>query len=161
MVLKSLSQLTNSKRGIHHLKEEDDVTAKMASLTCNIEAMELGKVNSIKAAENLTNCDICECNTYFTKDCPTIRAFQEVLHNQVNALNMYKRQLSNPTSETYNRNWRNHPNLVGEMGPMQITPKVLLRGVHLHLHKVHHTHAPVKEVLEGYLADIHPKPVYN
>lgn len=73
-------------------------------MTRKIEAMELGKTNSIKAAKNLTNCDICKCNTHLTKDCPTIPAFQEVLHDQANALNMYKRPFSNPTSEMYNPN---------------------------------------------------------
>ncbi|XP_038989072.1 uncharacterized protein LOC120112931 [Phoenix dactylifera] len=47
------------------------------------------------------------------KDCPTIPAFQEVLHDQANFTNTYKR----PFPETYNPNWRNHPNFSWRHGP--------------------------------------------
>ena len=100
-----------TKGGMYHLREEDDVNAKIANLTRKVEAMELRKVNSIMANEKVEDiCGICETNGHQTQDCPTIPAFQEVLHEQANSMNAYKRPFSSPYSETYNANWRNHPN---------------------------------------------------
>uniref|UniRef100_A0A2N9IGG3 Reverse transcriptase domain-containing protein n=1 Tax=Fagus sylvatica TaxID=28930 RepID=A0A2N9IGG3_FAGSY len=45
-----------------------------------------------------------------THECPTIPAFKEVLHDQANAMNTYKKPFQSPYAETYNPGWRNHPN---------------------------------------------------
>ena len=36
--------------------------------------------------------------------------FKEVLHDQANAMNNFKKPFPSPYSETYNPQWRNHPN---------------------------------------------------
>ena len=43
-------------------------------------------------------CEICESNAHLTKECPTIPAFKEVLYEQANFANNYKR----PFLDTYN-----------------------------------------------------------
>ncbi|XP_042991370.1 uncharacterized protein LOC122318232, partial [Carya illinoinensis] len=100
-----------SQEGIYVLKGTDDVNARIASLTRKVEAMELRKVNPVKASEKEEeNCGICEISGHLTQDCPTIPAFKEVLHEQANVMNSYRRPFSSPYSETYNPGWRNHPN---------------------------------------------------
>ena len=100
-----------SQEGIYVLKGNDDVNAGIASLTRKVEAMELRKVNPVKASEKEEeNCGICEISGHLTQDCPTIPAFKEVLHEQANAMNSYMRPFSSPYLETYNPGWRNHPN---------------------------------------------------
>ena len=83
------------------IKEDNNVNAKIANLTRKVEAMELSKVNIGKAQTiDESICKICESNAHMTKECPTIPAFQEVLHDQANFANAYKR----PFLETYNPN---------------------------------------------------------
>ena len=102
-----LKQSNNSKGGGMYLlkNEEDDVNARIASLTRKIEAIELGK-----GKQPAPVCRICECDTHSSEDCPTIPAFREVLHEQANATNTYRRPFTNQMGNMYNPNWRNHPN---------------------------------------------------
>lgn len=110
--------MVNSKGGIYLLKEEDDVNPKIASLMSKFEVMEIGKVNMNRGSEkDEIVCGICECNAHSTKDCSTILAFQEVLHEQANVLNGYKRAFSNQRGDTYNPNWWNHPNFTWRNWP--------------------------------------------
>ena len=82
-----------------------------ASLTRKLEAMELRKVNGINTMPKIDEvCRICETMEHPTNECPTIPAFKEVLHDQVNAMNMVKKSYPSPYSETYNSGWRNHLN---------------------------------------------------
>jgi hypothetical protein len=107
----------SSKGGLYHLKEENDVNSRIAKLTRKVEAIELGKTESKAPTYFENSCGICETNSHLTKDCPTIPAFQEVLHEQANVANAYRRPFSSPYSETYNSNWQNHPNFSWRNGP--------------------------------------------
>ncbi|XP_026443715.1 uncharacterized protein LOC113343807 isoform X2 [Papaver somniferum] len=108
--------LASSRPGMYVLSEEDDLNAKIASLHRKVDAIQ--KPNVVKVADSVEHaCGICESLEHYTKDCPTIPAFQEVLHDQANAMNTYKRPFSSPYSETYNPNWRNHPNFSWRNGP--------------------------------------------
>uniref|UniRef100_A0A2N9IZH7 Uncharacterized protein n=1 Tax=Fagus sylvatica TaxID=28930 RepID=A0A2N9IZH7_FAGSY len=107
----------SSKGGLYYLKEEDDVNSRIAKLTRKVEAIELGKTESKAPTSFESSCGICETNSHLTKDCPTIPAFQEVLHEQANVANAYRRPFSSPYSETYNSNWQNHPNFSWRNGP--------------------------------------------
>ena len=81
---------TQEKGGIYVLKEEDDVNARIANLTRKIEAIELSKSGVSKSNEAIkTICGICFTNLHATQDCPTIPAFQEVLHEHANAIYGY------------------------------------------------------------------------
>uniref|UniRef100_A0A2N9EEQ6 Retrotransposon gag domain-containing protein n=1 Tax=Fagus sylvatica TaxID=28930 RepID=A0A2N9EEQ6_FAGSY len=107
----------SSKGGLYHLKEKDDVNSQIAKLTRKVEAIELGKIKSKAPTSFESSCGICETNSHLTKDCPTIPAFQEVLHEQANVANAYRRPFNSPYSETYNSNWQNHPNFSWRNGP--------------------------------------------
>uniref|UniRef100_A0A2N9GNA7 RNA-directed DNA polymerase n=1 Tax=Fagus sylvatica TaxID=28930 RepID=A0A2N9GNA7_FAGSY len=101
---------TTSSGGRHHLREEDDLNARIASLARKVESMELRKVNEITPVQKEEVCGICEIMGHATHECPTIPAFKEVLHDQANAMNTYKKPFQSPYAETYNPGWRNHPN---------------------------------------------------
>ena len=89
----------SSKGGLYHLKEEDDVNARIARLARKVVAIELGKTSEVKKLGPIeSSCGICKTNTHLTKDCPTIPAFQDVLHEQTNVANAYRRPFSSPYS---------------------------------------------------------------
>jgi len=101
----------SSRGGLYHIKAYEDMSAHIATLTRKVEAIELSKVGVSEIPTPIeSSCEICEANVHLTKDCPTIPAFKEVLHEQVSAANAYQRPFSSPYSETYNPNWWNHLN---------------------------------------------------
>jgi len=66
---------------LYHIKANNDISARIAKLTRKVEAIELSKVGVAKIPTPIeSTCEICEANVHLTKDCPTIPAFKEVLH---------------------------------------------------------------------------------
>jgi dsDNA-binding SOS-regulon protein len=130
------SKPTNSKTGqqkekggMYVLSEEDSISARLASLTRKVEAMELRKGETINSTEVETVCEICAGTQHTTQDCPTISAFQGILQEQTNAINSYQQHYGAPNSNTFNPNWKNHPNFSWRNGPIantNNTPKVSL-----------------------------------
>ncbi|XP_022862089.1 uncharacterized protein LOC111382375 [Olea europaea var. sylvestris] len=104
------SNLASSSGGKYQLSQDDDLNARIASLSRKVEAMELRKVKEVKPVQNDEICSICETFGHLTHDCPNIPVFKEVLHDQANAMNTFKKPFSSPYSETYNQQRRNHPN---------------------------------------------------
>ncbi|XP_022886923.1 uncharacterized protein LOC111402855 [Olea europaea var. sylvestris] len=104
------SSLASSSGGKYQLSQDDDLNARIASLSRKVEAMELRKVKEVKPVQNDEICSICETFGHLTHDCPNIPVFKEVLYDQANAMNTFKKPFSSPYSETYNQQWRNHPN---------------------------------------------------
>ena len=70
------------KGGMYVLSEEDSISARLASLTRKVEAMELRKGETINSTEVETVCGICAGNQHATPDCPTISAVQSILQEQ-------------------------------------------------------------------------------
>jgi hypothetical protein len=95
---------------MYHLREGDDLYAKISSLARKVETMELRKDNEIKSVQKEEVCSICEVSGHTTRECPTIPTFKKVLHEQANVINTYKKPFNSSYSETYNPGWRNHPN---------------------------------------------------
>ena len=81
----------------YQLREDDDLSARVASLTRKVEAMELRKVNGINTVPKIDEvCRICETMEHPTNECPTIPAFKKVFHDQANAMNMVKKIIPFP-----------------------------------------------------------------
>jgi hypothetical protein len=99
-----------SNRGKYHFSQEDEIKAKVANLARKIEAMELREVKEVKTVKNEESCGICEIMGHPTSECPNIPILKEALHDQVNSINTFKKPFPSPYSETYNPEWRNHPN---------------------------------------------------
>ena len=75
-----------------------------------IGAMKIGKVKEIKSVQNDEICGICDELGHSTNECPKIPLFKEVVHEQVNAMNNFKKPYTSSFSDSYNPGWRNHPN---------------------------------------------------
>jgi hypothetical protein len=101
---------TTSSGGMYHLREGNDLNARILSLTRKVEVMELRKDNEIKYVQKEVMYGICDIIGHTTHECPTIPTFKEVLHDQANAMKTYKKPFISSYSETYNPGWRNHPN---------------------------------------------------
>ena len=107
--------------GIHHLRENDDLQAKIANLTRKLEAIELKKVNEVTSVPQVPSvpigprveepCIICDDPTHSTINCPNLPQVKGAIQiEQANALNYQRKPLNSPYSETYNPGWGKHPN---------------------------------------------------
>ena len=116
--------------GIHHLRENDELQAKIANLTRKLEAIEMKKVNEVTSVPQLPSvptgprveepCIICEDPTHSTINCPNLPQVKGAIQiEQANALNYQRKPFNSPYSETHNPGWGKHPNFSwrNERGP--------------------------------------------
>ena len=69
------SNATMSHSGKYQLREEDDLSARVASLARKLEAIGM-RVNEIKSIPKDEVCGICEVVRHSTNDFPTIPIFK-------------------------------------------------------------------------------------
>ena len=107
--------------GIHHLRENDDLQAKIDNLTRKLEAIELKKMNEVTSVPQVPSvpirsrveepCIICDDPTHSTINCPNFPQVKGAIQiEQANALNYQRKPFNSPYSETYNPGWGKHPN---------------------------------------------------
>ena len=112
---------TSAEGGIHHLRENDELQAKISNLTRKLEAIEMKKVNEVTSMPQLPSvpngprveepCIICDDPTYSTINCPNLPQVKGAIQiEQANALNYQRKPFNSPYSETYNPGWGKHPN---------------------------------------------------
>ena len=105
------------------INPEEDLQTRLASLSRKIEAMEIGRVNMIKSSGPSSSfCSICGGSDHDPQGCPTISAFQDMVTDQANVVNNYQRPPAPPLGNSYNPNWRNHPNFSWRNGPQINAP---------------------------------------
>ena len=112
---------TPTRGGIHHLRENDDLQAKIGNLTRKLEAIELKKVNEVTVVPKVPSvpmgsvveesCIICDDPTHSTINCPNLPQVKGVIQiEQANALNYQRKPFNSQYSKTYNPEWGKHPN---------------------------------------------------
>ena len=107
--------------GKHKLKENDDLQAKIATLTRKLEAIEMQEVNEVAIVPKVPSapmgpkmedlCIICDDPTHLTTNCPYLPQVKGAIQiEQANALNYIRKAFNSPYLETYNPRWSKHPN---------------------------------------------------
>ena len=95
--------------GIHHLRENDDLHAKIANLTRKLEAIELKEVNEVTVVPKVPSvpmgyvveesCIICHEPTHSTINCPNLPQVKGAIQiEQANALNYQRKPFNSPHS---------------------------------------------------------------
>ena len=107
---KERSTLAIKKGGLYEVSEDLDIKARLDNLTRKVEALALGRgMNSVNQVQSKT-CSICASPMYTTQMCPSAAGYPDFYVEQANILNNYEKPFASPFPETYNPNWRNHPN---------------------------------------------------
>ena len=112
---------TPTGEGIYHLRENDDLQAKIAILARKLETIELKKVNEVTVVPKVPSvpmgsgvedsCIIFYDSTHSTVNCPNLPQVKGAIQiEQANALNYQRKPFNSPYSETYNPGWGKHPN---------------------------------------------------
>ena len=89
--------------------------AKLSTLARRLEELEMRNQHEVRAvAETLVPNQpsfICQSVEHPGEQCPTIPSMRKMIVEQANVVGQCKPPTNAPYSNTYNPNWRNHPNL--------------------------------------------------
>ena len=111
---KSQPNAFNAKAGMYTLNEDIDMKAKVVAMTRRLEELELKKIREVQAVVEtpvqVMPCSICQSYEHLVEECPTIPAVREMFGDQANVIGKFKPKNNASYGNTYNSNWRNHPN---------------------------------------------------
>jgi hypothetical protein len=102
---------SQSKRGgLYEVREDFETKRQLDSLSKKIEALSLRLSSHSVSHIQDEVCSVCASPMHTSQMCPSTVGYSECFAEQANALNNYGKPFGSPFSETYNPNWRNHPN---------------------------------------------------
>ena len=112
---------------MYALSEEMEMKDRISTLARKVEDLEgkqLHEVHLVTKNPAQTNpCNNFQSHVYPTEPCPMVPAVKDLMSECANTVGQYKTQQSNaPYGNTYNSNWRNHPNLASRPNPPAYVP---------------------------------------
>nr|CAN76739.1 hypothetical protein VITISV_002564 [Vitis vinifera] len=107
--MNSQPNASNPKAGMYTLNEGTDTKANYATLARRrMEELEVQAISDTPMQAKL--CSICQSFEHLVDECPMMPAMREMFGDQANFIGQFKPNNNAPYSNTYNSNWRNHPN---------------------------------------------------
>ena len=112
---------------MYSLIENMEMKTKLSTLARRLEEVEMRNQHEVRAAAEtpvLPNqpCFICHSTEHQGERCPTIPSMREMIAEQANVVGRYKLPINAPYNNTYNPNWKNHPNLYLKPKPLAYIP---------------------------------------
>ena len=116
----------NPRGGIYALSEEMEMKSKLSSLTRRLEELELRNQHEVQAVTKppvpLQSCFNCQSTSHQGDHCPIAPSIRDLMQEQANIVEQSRHPISAPYGNTYNPDWRNHPNLSWKPKPPAHTP---------------------------------------
>ena len=107
--------------GIFALSEDMEMKAKISTLARKVEVLEGKRLHEVQAVtENPVQANSCingQSNGHPQEHCPIAPLVRDLMAEHANAVGQYKPQPNAPYGNTYNLNWRNHPNIFWKPNP--------------------------------------------
>nr|CAN77408.1 hypothetical protein VITISV_005025 [Vitis vinifera] len=123
--MKSQLNAFNVKVRMYTLNEDVDMKAKFAAMTRRLEELELKKIHEVQVVAEtpvqVKPCLICQLYEHLVEECPTNPAAREMFGEQANVIGQFKPNNNALYGNTYNSNWRNHPNFSWKLRAPQLT----------------------------------------
>ena len=124
--IERMKPTANSRGGIYALAEEMEMKAKLSSLTRRLEELELQNQHEVPAITEppvlLQSCFTCQSTSHQGDQCPIAPSIRDSMQEQANILDQGRHPISAPYRNTYNPDWRNHPNLSWKPRPQAYSP---------------------------------------
>ena len=102
--------------------------AKLSSLTRRLEELELRNRHEVQAVTEppvpLQTCFNRQSTSHQGDQCPIAPSIRDLMQEQANIVDQSRHLISAPYGNTYNPDWRNHPNLSRSRNPQLIFPQV-------------------------------------
>ena len=106
---------TSSKGGMYSHTKDMEMKVNLSTLSRRLEELEMRNQHEVRAVAETPvpnqPCFICQSAEHPREKCSTIPLMREMIAEQANAVGQYKPPTNASYSNTYNPNWRNHPNL--------------------------------------------------
>ena len=107
--------VTNSKGDMYSLTEDMEIKAKLSTLARRLEELEMKNHHEVRAVTEASMPNqpffICQFTEHQGEHCSIVPSVRDMMAEQANAVGQYKPPTTAPYGNTYNPNWRNHPNL--------------------------------------------------
>ena len=117
---------THQRGGIYALSEDTEMKAKLTTLTRRLEELEMRNQHEMQAVNELPAsqpaCFNCQSNSHLGEHCPVVPSIRDIMQEHAHVLGQNKPPINAPYGNTYNPNWRNHPNLSWKPKPLAYAP---------------------------------------
>ena len=117
---------THQRGGIYALSEGMEIKAKLTTLTRRLEELEMRNQHEMQAVNELSAsqpaCFNCQPNSHPGEHCPVVPLVRDLMQDHAHVLSQNKSPTNAPYGNTYNPNWRNHPNLSWKPKPPAYAP---------------------------------------
>ena len=117
----------NQRGGMYTLTDEMEMKARISTLARKVDELKgkhLHEVHTVTDNTAQTSpCTNFQSPVHPTEQCPMAPGVKDLMSECANTVGQFKPQQSNaPYGNTYNSNWRNHPNLVWRPNPPAYVP---------------------------------------
>ena len=117
----------NQRGGMYALNDEMEMKARLSTLARKVEELEGKQLHEVQAVTDNTAqsnpCTNFQSPVLPTEQCSMTPAVKDLMSECANTVGQFKPQQSNaPYGNTYNPNWRNHPNLAWRPNPPPYVP---------------------------------------
>ena len=117
----------NQRGGMYALNDEMEMRARLSTLARKVEELEGKQLHEVQAVTDNTaqpnTCTDFQSPTQPIEQCSMIPAVKDLMSECAHTVGQFKPQQSNaPYGNTYNPNWRNHPNLAWRPNPPVYVP---------------------------------------
>ena len=117
---------THQRGGIYALSEDTKMRAKLTTLTRRLEELEMRNQHEMQAVNELPvsqpACFNCQSNSHPGEHYPVVPSIGDIMQEHAHVLGQNKPPTNAPYGNTYNPNWRNHPNLSWKPKPPAYAP---------------------------------------
>ena len=117
---------THQRRGIYALSEDTEMKVKLTTLTRKLEELEMRNQQEMQPVNELSAsqlaCFNCKSNSHPGEHCPLVPSVRDLMQEHAHVLGQNKAPTNAPYGNTYNPNWRNHPNLSWNPKPPAYAP---------------------------------------
>ena len=117
----------HQRGGIYALSEDMEMKAKLTTLTRRLEELEMRNRHEVQGVNELPashpSCFNCQSNSYPREHCPVVPSVEDLLQGHAHVLGQNKPPTNAPYGNTYNPNWRNHPNISWRPKPPAYAPQ--------------------------------------
>ena len=121
-----MKHTANQRGGMYSLSEDVEMKAKLSSLTRRLEELEMRNRHEVQAIAKtpvpLQPCLNCQSTSHQGEHCPNAPSVRDLMQEQANIVGQSKSPTNAPYGNTYNPNWRNHPNLSWKLKPPAYAP---------------------------------------
>ena len=110
-----MKNTTNQREGIYSLSEDVELKVKLSTLTRKMEELEIRYQQEVRAVTELPvplqPCFTCQSTCHQGEHCPISPSVRDLMIENANVVGQNRPPADAQYGNTYNPNWKNHPNL--------------------------------------------------